>query len=524
MKKLFVLTTVLIGLSASAQEVTPLSLGDFMALRLSSDGLYCGGQDRWGSCVVYNTEDGKIFYYTNFYPGGGQFVADNGWAVGQSMDGMQGVVMINGQQPVVPAVLNQYASSVFESVTPDATRACGWLTNPGRGPVVIPFFVDIDETGNISEPVILPYPDKDFFETTPQYCTAGFISDDGRVIAGQVTDGSGFYCYPIVYRMNENDEWEYYLPSEKLFNPNGLPIPQWPDENFMPPNPVDYMDEESAEEWERLVAEQKEPWSRLDEFMTPEKWAEYNDAMDEYWAKMKDFNEGVDRYWREMAQLSQGARFTMGAMALNPQGTMIAIPGVLTEEETTTDIATGYQLYQFDLVNDSYSFPAPDATTMAIPYQMMEDGTIISVSQSNYRGYLILPESGKYIPLEEYLETSRPEWLPWMRANLSQQTTVFNPATGQYEDATYLASGVISFNREMTIMSGGFFDGENTSSYIFGAAKSGVEELTEDIVSDQVYVVFNLQGVKVLETKDAGRLKELPKGVYVVNGKKVIFK
>lgn len=38
------------------------------------------------------------------------------------------------------------------------------------------------------------------------------------------------------------------------------------------------------------------------------------------------------------------------------------------------------------------------------------------------------------------------------------------------------------------------------------------------------YRVFNLQGIKVLESKDADMLKLLPKGVYIVNGKKIVIK
>ncbi len=38
------------------------------------------------------------------------------------------------------------------------------------------------------------------------------------------------------------------------------------------------------------------------------------------------------------------------------------------------------------------------------------------------------------------------------------------------------------------------------------------------------YSVFNLQGIKVLESKDADKLKQLPNGVYIVNGKKIVIK
>lgn len=51
---------------------------------------------------------------------------------------------------------------------------------------------------------------------------------------------------------------------------------------------------------------------------------------------------------------------------------------------------------------------------------------------------------------------------------------------------------------------------------------SGIRSLTED--KDGIYKAYNLQGVKVLETKDSQQVNSLPQGIYVVNGKKVYVK
>lgn len=52
--------------------------------------------------------------------------------------------------------------------------------------------------------------------------------------------------------------------------------------------------------------------------------------------------------------------------------------------------------------------------------------------------------------------------------------------------------------------------------------QSGIGDLVAE-PEDGVYRVYNLQGVKVLETKDASLLNTLSKGLYILNGKKVML-
>ena len=70
----------------------------------------------------------------------------------------------------------------------------------------------------------------------------------------------------------------------------------------------------------------------------------------------------------------------------------------------------------------------------------------------------------------------------------------------------------------------GLFDWDNSIyyyyTYIINFNTTGVETAAMP-VEEGLYRVYNLQGVKVLETKDASQLKTLSKGVYVINGKKI---
>lgn len=63
---------------------------------------------------------------------------------------------------------------------------------------------------------------------------------------------------------------------------------------------------------------------------------------------------------------------------------------------------------------------------------------------------------------------------------------------------------------------------ENSAKYVINE-EAGVEAIGAE-PADGIYKVFNLQGVKMLETKDATEINNLPKGFYIVNGKKVVVK
>ena len=61
-------------------------------------------------------------------------------------------------------------------------------------------------------------------------------------------------------------------------------------------------------------------------------------------------------------------------------------------------------------------------------------------------------------------------------------------------------------------------------SYILKLGTSGVKSLIdEDCNKEDILRVYNLNGINVLNTTDASALKTLPKGIYIVNGKKIII-
>ncbi|MDE6785805.1 MAG: carbohydrate-binding protein, partial [Muribaculaceae bacterium] len=60
----------------------------------------------------------------------------------------------------------------------------------------------------------------------------------------------------------------------------------------------------------------------------------------------------------------------------------------------------------------------------------------------------------------------------------------------------------------------------NFDYWTFKTAESSVE--INNANSSHV-VVFNLMGVKILETDDKAKISSLPKGIYIINGRKVLI-
>ena len=67
---------------------------------------------------------------------------------------------------------------------------------------------------------------------------------------------------------------------------------------------------------------------------------------------------------------------------------------------------------------------------------------------------------------------------------------------------------------------------DNETGTIVNGAQTDIEKYSGVGMigsTDEIYKVYNPQGMKVLETKDASAVKALPHGIYIVNGKKIII-
>lgn len=521
------------GTGMAATEAEPFIMPEAFAFRMSGNGINIMAQDLFGDALVFYGNVDDYDFYDEYYPGIGNCISDNGILVGQSMNDANAAIMKNGKTHT-PRFLNSYTTSALEAVTRDGSRAAGWLSNTTSvGPLYLPFYCEISSDGTIDGPYYLPVPEKDFFGEIPQMCTASWINDDGTVIAGIVTDASGFYSYPIIYLEDENGDWTYSLPSEPLFNPDNLPIPVFPeDDHLTPPNIEDFMTPEKREEWQADMKEYEEtgedylnPWNYLDYYLSNSEYALFVEAIMKYNEEVQEYYDRIDEYWQQMAKISYYVRFAPN-IALSPQGnTLLAALGI-SSDVTTSDFIDRYVLYCFDLENGTCQELNSQYSNL-IPNQVTEDGSLVAFSAPNellpYRSFIKKPEAEDFMTFEQYLEEYNPECLPWVKENLMQNRIIgYDETTEEYIYGEVIISGVLSFGADMSSFVGGV-RGDDNFSYCFMSEEASVNQLAE-ADENGLYRVYNLNGINVLTTRDKAAVSSLPKGLYIINGKKFLLK
>lgn len=526
MKKIYFLGIAL-GFCAIANAqndyVEPIIVPDDGFQRVSPYATFAGGQDLMMNTVTYDIKNKKEYIYYTAYPGTGNFIANNGMAVGEdNATDQHALVMFNGER-YIPKTLANIGTSSLTSITPDASRACGWYQNTGlSGPTYIPFYVDIDANGEFGKPVALPYPRTDFFKDVPQFIIAQYISDDGKTIAGYLRDSSGFYSYPLIYRQDDNGDWSYTFPTEALFNPDNLPLPTWPNIKEPPkPQLKDYMsDEEWAAYQEALKSNPSVPYWN---YMTDQEYKDYEWAISDWTKEVAEASKPIDEYWQNMWKVGKNECFDSN-LVLSADGKYLLASTGITSEETTSDDYSFFQPYLFDLENNTYE--KVETEVALIPHQILQDGTLVTITDPYsfmpYVCYVKLPEDNEFIPFTQYLEESRfAGYLPWLEDTLGVIGGVigYDPITGEAIYGDYVITGTVSFSNDMVATVGGYYIGGECFSYIFYDENAEVNEVSVD--NEEVFTVYNLNGVKVLSTKDKNEVNNLPKGIYIVNGKKI---
>lgn len=525
-KHLLVVSSIALPILAMAQVSNPPRGVQFQTgmhgLHISPNGEWIGSMA--GDASVYNIQEGKLYDYWGSILGLGNCVANNGIAVGDSQD--HATILMNGQT-IYPTSLNNKGKWFCDlnAITPDATRICGILNNPEGGETMyVPFVCDMDENGEVGDPIYLPYPKVDFFRMKPQYATAVWMSDNGKVVIGDVVDWRGEYSIPIVYTEDENGVWDYYLPSEKMFNPTHIDIPDNPWINEpTPPEPVDYMSNVARMAYEAAYEEWAEsnytlPYPDPATYMTEAEIEAYNAAAEEYnknWAENPEVIKAIQEYMQVYYEvLKTSPSFSGNEQTIHPDGIYMMQHGSLMIDE---DRRRSY-IYKFNIPGPDYELYDMPAYNSPYPKLILPDGTVIASTRlmENPTSFIMNPGTKEFVPLVDYLTTDFPQVAEWIDLNFPGGTGAVSMSR---DKKVLLGTGIVGMVASYT--------GDDNYYYWTYIWQSDVEIAgIEDVVNpmeEGVYLVFNLQGVKVLETKDASALSNLPKGIYVINGKKVML-
>ena len=571
-KNLLVIAMMAAGVAAQANFVEPLALPGYSWQGISPDGKYIVSELN-GSITILDLETWEEYTYEEDYTTGasysgglGNYLSSTGiilgattydgpasyWQAGEwhqlNCEGTTGVCLANG-------------------ITPDGSRICGSvgmspMSIDSDGIMQLPCVWDLTSDGVYGAYQILPHPEKDFTGRTPQYITAICISEDGKTIAGQVRDYTGFLQYPIVYTQNADGEWSYSLPNLEAFCPADYVFPEDPGEMPARPTQENFISAEGYEAWaaaynEWVAGGYQGTYPDIQNYMTEEEIAAYNAAMAAWQPLYDEWSEKSDAFDTAFYTLLETAPdYQFNNLFISPDGSKYITSGGVTVENTdpnswspwmtiyspvTIDIATGVAT-TFDTAGETMQvFDVPNGNTMF---------TTNGLDAAVPTGWII--KDGEATNLADYLKSFSPEAAAWVDENLffeipmgyDWDNPIVDDETGEIidypmitESATVTGLCVATPDLKwMGLWCVNYFSEENpamTFSWIINADEmAGVQDVvnvgngtvTFDAAGNLVATgdvnavsVYDLQGRRVLDTTVNGTVaNQLPAGIYVV--------
>lgn len=385
---------------------------------------------------------------TGFNPGSSRCASNDGTVVFDSDD--RPAVWKNGNWEYLPA--GKAVSGYVGNITPDARVIAGALSSTGlsldAGQMSYPCVWYLQEDGKYSDPVFLPNLDTDFLGHKPQYVHAISPSDDGSVIAGTLTDGSGFFVTPVLFTRNETGEWKVEQLGLNLLNPTGRPTPEMTEEYDGPDAPA-YEDwlapgitEEDYElnyyDWydrqlEMGVDENLIPWLALTGF-----WPDYmedGEEKDTYLKLAQDFlSQYVPWYeaWKEYedfrnAILESGVNFLYNNAFMSPDGKYAFFTGRKNSPSVTDDPEFSddyfYSPVRYDVENGTFETFSWDKsviiTSVTADYSILGQEWVTNDRDFYRDGYIYPQSSFEPVSIPTFmLENGKTAAYNWIEQNM----------------------------------------------------------------------------------------------------------
>ena len=535
MKRHIAITTLCIALSAGAYAASavqdPTMIYGEALSGVSPDGQWVAGQITDGSVIIRNLATGEFWAdfasgLNNYYVGYGSPVSNIGVVAGSTTTS-NAAYWEKGKWTLLPVPNRQYICNAV-SITPDGSIICGGVGMAQVGAdtestMLFPALWYRQEDGTYGDPLILPHPELDLTGRAPQYISAIAVSDDGKTVAGEITDYFGARTEPIAYTCDANRNWTFRRLGTEMLNPNGIVFPEWPgglDDDILMPTQEWYMTPEQIEafveafnEWDNTG----EP-PRYEDFMTPEQIAEYRAALKEYydivapWAEK--YNEFMEVYMR---YLNQGSSFGRNQIRLSPDGKICVTssggrPVVFNLETGETTVLQTQRPTAITCVTADYSILA------YISAKGADLGT--------YKAYIYPQMQEGGMALEDYLKGVSPDLYEWMESHLYQDVIVGLNADGTLATETMMCTGIPVATPDMGIIvtnnsTASWIDdpGEEYLSLVLPTGLNNTENnAVEEIVENkdcEGMSVYDLAGTLVATGKTLDT-DALAKGVYIV--------
>lgn len=338
-------------------------------------------------------------------------------------------------------------------ITPDGKYICGSISTgsfgiESSGTTYLPALWTRGEDGTYGVCELLPHPDKDFAGVAPQYITAISISDDGTVIAGQIMSGSGFCCYPIVYKKDADGKWSYTLPGLSNVVREGYEgmIPPYPSSYPESVDAGEYLTEEELSAYTEAMTAYKDSlngaYQDLNDFPSyyPKKTdfirtnAEaYNAAITVYNAAAQAYNDSIDAYTDAYYTYATNASYVYNTVSLSANGKYLG--QTLQKEDPNADPFDwmgGGMLNIPVIINlEDSSMTEVEATDMTI-CSVTDDGMAVTGSPATEytrSAYVVPAGTTTPVAFKEWASVKCDSFSNWAKENMN-----VNFFTNSYDD------------------------------------------------------------------------------------------
>lgn len=557
MKKIYISFAAAM-LAAQASAVQPTAYPNFQITGISPDGHYAASS-LYGTMRVIDLITGDVISFeegdmgaTYYEQGAGNYVSNTGIVLGSMFNTLNAAYIKDGEwfELNVP---NPEFSNMANGITPDGLRICGSVglsefSTESTTSMLVPAVWNLQENGEYSDAVLLPHPELDFSGRVPQYITAISISDDGRTVAGQIRDYSGMCCEPIIYTLDDENNWSYSLPAHDLINPDHLVLPEDPGDGPVGPDMEDYMTEEEREAYEAAVMEWymtfEGDYPDMLDYMSPEELDAYNEAYEAYQVVYAEWYERFTAFNDVLNEIFESSpEYEFNSVILSPDGKRL----VTSQQFVDSDPLSWSRDVEF--TSAIFNLENGEVTVLDKAYNMKPISitsayTILGYTQEsdpvNFVAKVWTEGAEQPMTLYSYMQMANANTAAWIEENMVHDIQMYDWESGEF--VTYenvMITGVPLASADMSLVVThveNYFDYETeaaTYSYILPAsAEVGIKavestQLALSTLPGAVLIVngkasslqvFDLNGRNVFEASDAtGALSTgLGAGIYVV--------
>lgn len=487
MKKFLLLAATAVSLGANAQSFTAYE-GHFFS-SMSPDGKYLA-EESDGMVGIYNTTTDNYLTYgdemNSYTLGLGNNMNMLGMVVG-AMSGTQPAFWSADQQQWVALPVGEddvLYGSIANGISADGKYICGSIAKgdymASEGTLnLVPVVWTKKDDGSYGMYEILPHPTIDFLGKVPQYATALTISDDGKTVAGQLVDYSGFYTFMLIYTKGEDGKWNCTLPHpELIYDEEAIKnLPESPGNPPVYPDALAFMSEEAAAAYNAAIEKYYEDFEAYNAgltdvpptfpeataFMSEEELAAYQAELNRYYEETGLYWEAVAAYDAALKQAVTGKNYSWNSINMSANGKYVA-----TEFTTKSETGWGYGSVvpvRMEIGSDDVKIVELKGDDM-LTTSVTDGGLVVAATPSfEYtRASVVFTDAeANPQPLSDYVYARNEELAQKLDENFRFNVVVYEYDPETLEETSYvvedsLVTGTVRCNADASVFTGFLFD------------------------------------------------------------------